>query len=85
MFCISSLVYMLFSVLLLSELSQIASEFNAHCGSGTKRMKRDVFASFVSKIGISPNAVDNLYRCVSTISSGTSLIRHLCNPAFTLI
>jgi hypothetical protein len=55
------------------ELSQIASEFNAHCGSGAKRMKRDVFASFVSKIGISPNAVDNLYRAFGGNDGGLTL------------
>lgn len=43
------------------ELSQIATEFNAHCGSDA-RMTLDAFTKFVAKLGIPCSKAEDLYR-----------------------
>ena len=43
------------------ELSQIATEFNAHCGPDA-RMMLDAFTKFMAKLGIPSSKAEGLYR-----------------------
>lgn len=43
------------------ELSQIATEFNAHCGTDAK-MTVDAFAKLMAKLGIPCTKAEDLYR-----------------------